>query len=529
MRDEDDGPEGGAPDAPMPPASAVVDLAAKRAAKASASTSAGPPSQGESGGADAPKKGKGGRREKKRDYGLFNKMLQRFTLIYPTDMAWDHDLRCQVKISNMAHMFGTDYVRMWKASPDRRTVYVEKLVFDPTMQCAEDSINLYDGFAIEPQACEAGEVGVMLRLLEHLCGRCKQSLDYAGAAEVMQWVLRWLAMLLQRPGAKMRSALVFHGPQGTGKNLFFDAIRGIFGKYGVMVGQTELDEKYNGWISAKILILANEVVSRQELYHNKNRLKWIITEETIPIRLMNTDTRWERNHANLIFVSNESQPLALERGDRRHLVVYTPTPEEKGLYAEVRDFLANGGAAKFMHYLLNYPLGDFDEHTKPPMTEAKEELIGLGMRPAERFMREWVGGFIELPQQVCSSEQLYRAFQRWCADAGERWSPSRDVFTSEAKRWTIEQIEKDDHGRVMDPVLEYKVVSPPAEPGDVRKSMRVWIPRGTGPPAGITEGAWAKEAVGAFELPLGRFCRGRGPLDEPPPPRAGKKGNGNDD
>jgi putative DNA primase/helicase len=43
-----------------------------------------------------------------------------------------------------------------------------------------------------------------------------------------------------------------------------------------MVGQTEIEEKYNGWLSGKQFIIGNEVVSRQELYHTKNRLKWVI-------------------------------------------------------------------------------------------------------------------------------------------------------------------------------------------------------------------------------------------------------------
>ena len=39
-----------------------------------------------------------------------------------------------------------------------------------------------------------------------------------------RWVLKWLAYPIQHPGAKMRTALVLHGPQGTGKNMFFEAI-----------------------------------------------------------------------------------------------------------------------------------------------------------------------------------------------------------------------------------------------------------------------------------------------------------------
>lgn len=498
----------------------------RRPEAAAAGPSDVPPPSPEGSGADAPAKGKGGKREKKIDWGRFTYMLENFVLIYPTDTAWDREKRKQVKIANMAHMFGTDYVRMWKSSPDRKTVDEEDLVFDPTLSCGPEAINLYDGFAIEPRPCDPEEVDVMLRLLEHLCSRCEEAPGHAGASEVMRWVLRWLALPLQRPGAKPRSALVFHGPQGTGKNLFFDVMQAIYGKYAVMVGQTEIEEKYNGWLSAKLLVIGNEVVSRQELWHNKNRLKWVITEDRIPIRTMHTDTRWETNHANVIFLSNERQPLVLEIGDRRYLVVYTPTPENAQLYAQVRDFLANDGAAKFFHFLRQYPLGDFDEHTKPPMTEAKEELIGMGMKPAERFMREWVGGYLDLPMQVCSSEQLYRAFRRWCDDAGERWPPARDVFTLEAKRWAIERVERDPGGHRLDPVLENKVVSLPGEPGETRRSMRAWLPRGTGPQEGVSIGAWAKASIEAFELPLGRFLRHRGGVEDeaPPSPKGGKKG-----
>jgi putative DNA primase/helicase len=513
---------------PPPQASKVVDLASVRRGEPAAGPSehAPPPAPDES--ASAPAKGKGGKREKKIDWGRFSYMVENFVLIYPTDTAWDKAKRKQVKIANMGHMFGADYVRMWKSSPDRQTVDEEDLVFDPTMTCGEDAINLYDGFAIEPTECDGEEVDVMLELLEHLCSRCQPGPGFATVHEVMQWVLRWLALPLQRPGAKPRSSLVFHGPQGTGKNLFFDVIRGIYGKYGVMVGQTELEEKYNGWLSAKLLVIGNEVVSRQELYHNKNRLKWIITEENIPIRTMNTDTRWEANHANLVFLSNERQPLVLEIGDRRYLVVYTPTPENSTLYDRVRAFLANDGAAKFFHFLLQYPLGDFHEHTKPPMTEAKEELIGLSMKPAERFMREWVDGYLELPMQVCSSEQLYKAFRRWCDDAGERWPPPREAFSLEAKRWAIERVERDAQGHQQEPCLVYKVATAPAEiAGGRRQSVRAFLPRGTAPPEGVSEGAWVKESIDAFELPLGRFLRHRGAGDEsPPPPRAGKKGAG---
>jgi len=501
----------------------VIDIAGSRRKKAvdvSATESASSPPSPKK--ANAPPEGAGGKPKKAErtvDWGVYNYLKTNFVLIYPTDTAWDGAKRKVVKISNMAHMYGADLVKMWKASPDRRSVDEEDLVFDPTMTCDPDkAINLYDGLAIQPRPCKPEECAVMLELLRHLCSRCATT--HVTIDEVMQWVLRWLALPLQKPGAKPRTALVFHGPQGTGKNLFFDAVRLMYGKYGVMVGQNELEEKYNGWLSAKQLIIGNEVVSRQELYHNKNRLKWVITEEKIPIRTMHQDTRWENNFANVVFLSNEQRPLILEIDDRRYLVVYTPTAEDGDLYLRVRAFLDDDGVAKFMYYLMNYDLGDFHEHTKPLMTEAKQDLIEQSMQPGERFITEWTQGYLNLPMQVCSAEQLYRAFRRWCDLSGEKWPPPQSGFTSGVKRWAIEHIERDEEGNRLAPCLDYKVINL-RDASSARKSVRCWLPRGTGPLNGVSEGDWAGASVEAFELALSRFMRAnREGSDESVTPKA---------
>ena len=163
----------------------------------------------------------------------------------------------------------------------------------------------------------------MLALLRHLCSETSASADDVDA--VMHWILCWQALPLQKLGTKMQTACVFHGAQGTGKNLYWDVWRDLYGVNGITVGQTELEDKFNGWISRKMAIIADEVVSRQEMYHGKNKIKLIVTQhDKFPIRGMQQETRWESNHANVVFLSNESQPLALEERDRRMTVVYTP-------------------------------------------------------------------------------------------------------------------------------------------------------------------------------------------------------------
>jgi putative DNA primase/helicase len=261
----------------------------------------------------------------------------------------------------------------------------------------------------------------------------------------------------------------------------------------MVVGQDQLEDKFNDWASMKLFLIGDEVVARQELYHHKNKLKAFITGETIQINAKMMPLRTEANHCNVVFLSNEQQPLALEPGDRRYMVVYTPPRDEKGLYARVAECLGKGGAAAFYDFLMTVPLDGFDEFQIPPMTRAKEDLIELGLRPQERFVREWVAGYLPLPLRVCSTEQLYRAFQRWAQATGERFPPAQVVFSK--------GVEKAARGKLRC----HSVKLDQGQNG--KQAIRVWIPGEAGPQDGQTMGEWAKDSCVAFESDMARFSR----------------------
>ena len=437
--------------------------------------------------------------------GVSARLLMHFALLYGTDQVWDGERRVTMAVKNLRLLFGAPLVNQWLAHQDRRLLYPEDLVFEPGKELESGQVNLYDGLAMEPIECTEADIKPLLDLARHLCSKSADTPEEV--AEVLHQLLCWQAYQLQNPGAKMQFAPVLHGPQGTGKNLYFDCYRSIFGKYGRMVGQAELEDKFNGYLSAKLFLVANEVFTRAELFHGKNKLKAVITDNMIAIRGMHQEVRWESNHCNIVFLSNELMPLALELGDRRHLVIYTPAAEDPDLYLRVADCIRNGGAAKFMHYLLRYDTEGFSEHTKPLMTKAKETLIDLGLKPAERFAREWLDGLLPLPLQVCGAEQLYRVFRRWCDLNGERFPPNQSTFTETVKRYSLERVEVDPlTQKRMDPPLTYKVVGLKTNTGP-RKSQRCWLPRGTHPGEGETEGEWAAMCVESFEAQASKFGR----------------------
>jgi len=304
-----------------------------------------------------------------------------------------------------------------KDHPDWRVVRDSEVGFDPTGRDPTVKCNLFGGWPTTPKP---GKCEVLLDLLYYLCS------NEADKNAVFNFVLKWLAYPLQHPGAKMHSALVVHGPQGTGKSRFFEAYLQIFGPYGRVLGQEALEDKFNAdWAEKKLFILADEVLARQELYHIKNRLKGFITGDTIRVNPKNVAAHTERNHMNLVFLSNEGQPLALENDDRRHLVIWVPPKLPDDFFEDLNREIAAGGIAALHHHLLELDLGDFKPWTRPPMTTAKRSLVEMGLPSEARFLDAWRNLELEVNGQVipfrpCRGSTLYALYRAWCRRSGER-------------------------------------------------------------------------------------------------------------
>jgi putative DNA primase/helicase len=470
---------------------------------------------GGKGGGDRGKGGGGGRKEKVPDWGRYNWLLDNFALIYSTDTVWDASTRLIMKISAMAHAHGADYVRMWKAAESspkrfegkRWTVMPADVVFDPTKSSDPDTtVNLFGGIVLEPVE---GDVAPMLKLVRHLTSRSAEHGDDADA--IMHWLLCWMAWPLQHVGAKLRTAVIMHGDEGAGKNFIFDTLVMIYGEYGAAVGQDELEDKFNDWRSRKLFVVGDEVSSRQELVHNKNRLKALVTSPTVQINPKNLPRREEANHMNIAMLSNELQPQALDNTDRRYLVIFTPQALEAVFYKELGRWRTAGGLAAWYYYLLHYDLDGFDPYAPAPATDAKQDLIDLNRKTPERFWLEWSGQELGLPYRSCAVDQIYRVYGKYCQRVGDRFPMQKPVFS----RMLVRMAES------MRRPVRVKTMKPTMPDGSERSTRMLLI---TDPTPGVdeSEGQWATTTVAEFEKALRSYLHGpHSPEnDEPPGGRA---------
>lgn len=344
-------------------------------------------------------------------------MMERFVLIYGTTTVWDAQIRDIVPLAAMSAAFGKD-VDWWLSQSDRLLVPRENVVFDPTGAAQlPQYVNLFDKLPIEPKA------GKCERIVEHIWNLCQET------EALFDWVIRWLACPLQKPGAKMRTALVLHGrTEGTGKTKLGQVMRRIYGRYATSVGQPELQRDFNDWMSAKLLILAEEVVSRADRAHHQGMLQNLITNDKVQINTKNMPIREESNHANFIFFSNVQIPMLLNKKDRRYTVIRVEREHPPEYFAAIDEELDNGGAEAFFDYLLKVDMKGFNEYTRPFENRDRMHLITLGMAPDQRFFQFWTSGYAGVPFCCCPSGDLYTAFKAWCRLNGERFVPSMTAF-----------------------------------------------------------------------------------------------------
>ena len=394
--------------------------------------------------------------------------------------VFDHQEHCLATLSDMRDACTSREIhRRWQESPDRRIVRKENVGFDPAETDPMITCNLWSGWPTVPKQ---GDCAGILELLRHMTTRESNS------RELFEWILKWIAYPLQNPGAKMRTTIVVAGPQGTGKNLFFEAVMGIYGKYGRIIDQASVEDKFNDWASGKLFLIADEVIARQDLYHVKNKLKSFITSEWIRINPKNVAAYDEKNHVNLVFLSNERMPVVIDEDDRRHTVLWTPEKLDADFYREVSAEIRNGGREALFDYLLNLDLGDFNEHTKPPMTDAKKDLIELGKDNISRFYEEYLAGEImpitEKGKRVilpALSNDLYELYRHWCIGQGVKSGSLAKVIDAATKT-----------GKLTREVKRYGM------PGNIKQARFVY-PMNATTPDGTTEQLWLQSCVETFK------------------------------
>jgi Family of unknown function (DUF5906)/Primase C terminal 2 (PriCT-2) len=218
------------------------------------------------------------------------------------------------------------------------------------------------------------------------------------APNEVELFLRWCAFLVQYPDDKPNWAWLIMSLAGVGKDTMIEPMRVALGRDNVQPFDfTKLSGAHNYFVKCKLLI-ASEIAQHdntREARANFDHFKVFTTRppETITINPKGLPPYQIPNRCGVVLFSNEPNPVAFDRSDRRLHVLscLDVQPRSAAYYQTLHDWLDNqNGATLIANYLEQLPLtqADIYELKGPaPMTPEKQALITLnsGVVGASQF------------------------------------------------------------------------------------------------------------------------------------------------
>ena len=207
-------------------------------------------------------------------------------------------------------------------------------------------------------------------------------------------VLDVLAYKLQHPNVKINHAILHAGRAGSGKDsLYAPFLWGIGGDKLVNVSIVRNEELNSAWgyaLEAEVMLINElrqaEAKDRRAL---ENNLKPLIAAppELLSVNRKGLAPYYALNRLFVLAYSNERAAISLPSDDRRWFVVWSDA--ERLDEADSRKLWAwykSGGMSAVCAYLYDRDVSSFNAGMTPPMTEAKQVLISLGMSTAESYL-----------------------------------------------------------------------------------------------------------------------------------------------
>ena len=207
------------------------------------------------------------------------------------------------------------FLKIWKDDSAIKCYSYIKLV-PPPLVCDPRTLNLFTGFVADKLTdCQTVDI---TPITDHIKFLCEDNSEYA------EYVINFLAHLVQRPAELTRTALVFKGAQGTGKGtLFFWFANKIIGaKYYYTTADITNITVNNDHLNGKLLINLDEA-SAAETYAGSSLFKNKITEPRITLVNKYVKPFEVENYGRYIFFSNQDNPVKIENTDRRYVIFKT--------------------------------------------------------------------------------------------------------------------------------------------------------------------------------------------------------------
>jgi hypothetical protein len=310
-----------------------------------------------------------------------------------------------------------------KYKQDKNRAEYDRIDFNPNLAEQHKRIyNLFDGFVVEKVKdkiiVDETLIGEKIKVLvEHMGYLTNGYADY---------LIKWLAFIIQNPHMKTGVSILLRDQAGllsegggTGKNQFFERIaeKLIGEKYSFFVDDNnEIYNSFNSLFEGKLLIFVEEAAGKAN-HQNSDTLKSKITKKKINVNRKQQAQYVVNDYCNYVFCSNNSNPIPIQKGDRRW-AIFDTNPVKRGdkdYFKKLIAALEDDEVIQYFYHYLKYKVNTykdpFELSTSVPDTDAYREIKYMNAPSHLKFLISLLTKGKMKTEYY--SREFYEKYKRW--------------------------------------------------------------------------------------------------------------------
>lgn len=267
------------------------------------------------------------------------------------------------------------FIKQWKDDPNRRK-FEARTFMPPPMICPPNMFNTYNGIEADfiPENVVHVNIDIWLRHLDILVGNLYQ--DQCANSD---YVHKWIAHVLQKPGEKTRTMIHIRSTPGVGKDVAGTILERMIGsslvhRAGVL---SDICGKSSVHQEGKILVIVSEL-SYSDSSPLMEKLKDIITSPSLKVNAKYIAEYSTVSCVNLITFSNSFGAMPVSADDRR-MVVFTANgahANKSAYFGPLLEFMKDQANIRALRdYYMGLDISGFDPVEHRPITEGYKEMV----------------------------------------------------------------------------------------------------------------------------------------------------------
>lgn len=295
----------------------------------------------------------------------------------------------------------------------------------------EDIFSIFRGFEFDEfDNVDVSKIEIFLNHVREIIA--------SGNEIVYKYIISWIAYLIQNPGKKTKTCLLLIGKHRVGKTIFTNIIAKLFGIYADnnLTDIESITGKFNDKLENKILFVINNLNDRRMIIRNMmNRIRNYISEDTVIVNKRRIDPYKIENVSNFITTTNVKNPIWIEDGDWRHVVldVSDKMKDNADYFSKLSNSLTNEFYENLFNYFRTYDIKDFNPIVIPNI-ERKDRIILSNKCNFTYYMNENRDKFY--PTGIfTSSSVIYDSYREFSERKGACYAHDVILFKELLNEW----------------------------------------------------------------------------------------------